>query len=108
MATAIPTRPTTWTVWKRYTQWDPDGHGFLLTDAQTGVPFIEKAGKLGIKMICIHKGIPFRRKFYEHSLWTDIGEAVARNPEVNFWFAMPAPCRVKRKALRSNAWRRRG
>ena len=70
--------------WKCYTQWGPDGVGFFMTDPDTGIPFIEKARQLGIKNICIHKGIPFGRRSYEHSTCTDIGAIAARYPDVNF------------------------
>ncbi len=69
--------------WKTYTQWGPDGRGFYLTD-DVGLAFIEKARKLGVKNICIHKGIPFGRRSYEHSLCTDIGPVAKRFPDVNF------------------------
>ncbi len=69
--------------WKTYTQWGPDGRGFYLTD-EVGIRFIEKARALGVKNICIHKGIPFGRRSYEHSLCTDIGPAAKRFPDVNF------------------------
>jgi predicted TIM-barrel fold metal-dependent hydrolase len=69
--------------WKTYTQWGPDGEGFYLTD-DVGLRFIEKARSLGVKNICIHKGIPFGRQSYQHSLCTDIGPAAKRFPDVNF------------------------
>ncbi|MCW8195965.1 amidohydrolase family protein [Proteobacteria bacterium 005FR1] len=69
--------------WKTYTQWGPDGKGFFLTD-DVGIAFIEKARSLGIKNICIHKGLPFGRESYEHSLCTDIGPVARRFPDVNF------------------------
>jgi predicted TIM-barrel fold metal-dependent hydrolase len=70
--------------WKCYTQWGPDGRGFYLDDPNTGIAFIEKAVRLGIRNICIHKGIPFGKRSYEHSLCTDIGRVAARFPDVNF------------------------
>lgn len=69
--------------WKTYTQWGPEGTGFYLTD-EIGIRFIEKARELGVKNICIHKGIPFGRRSYEHSLCTDIGPVAKRFPDVNF------------------------
>ncbi len=69
--------------WKTYTQWGPDGKGFYLTD-DAGMRFIEKARALGVKNICIHKGIPFGRRSYEHSLCTDVGPAAKQFPDVNF------------------------
>lgn len=70
--------------WKTYTQWGPDGKGFYLDDEKAGLPFIEKARALGVKNICIHKGFPFGRQSYEHSLCTDIGRVAKRFPDVNF------------------------
>ncbi|MDX1516717.1 MAG: amidohydrolase family protein, partial [Woeseiaceae bacterium] len=69
--------------WKTYTQWGPDGNGFYLTD-DVGVRFVEKARDLGVRNICIHKGIPFGRRSYEHSLCTDLGPIAKRFPDVNF------------------------
>ncbi|NND45436.1 MAG: amidohydrolase family protein [Xanthomonadales bacterium] len=70
--------------WKCYTQYGPGGKGFFLSDEDTGIPFIEKARKLGVKNICIHKGIPFGRDSYEHSLCDDIGVVAKAYPDVNF------------------------
>ena len=69
--------------WKTYTQWGPDGQGFWMTD-DVGVRFVEKARSLGVKNICIHKGIPFGRRSYQHSLCTDIGRIAKMYPDVNF------------------------
>ncbi len=75
----------TWGVsaWKCYTQWGPDGRGFFLHD-DIGLRMIEKARALGVKNICIHKGLPFGRRSYEHSLSTDIGVVAKMFPDVNF------------------------
>ena len=70
--------------WKTYTQWGPDGRGFFLHDEEVGVPFIEKARKLGVRNICIHKGIPFGKRSYEHSQCSDIGVVAKAFPDVNF------------------------
>lgn len=69
--------------WKTYTQWGPDGEGFYMTD-DVGIRFVEKARKLGVRNICIHKGIPFGRRSYEHSLCTDVGKIAKMYPDVNF------------------------
>jgi predicted TIM-barrel fold metal-dependent hydrolase len=69
--------------WKTYTQWGPDGKGFSFMD-DTGQAFIEKARKLGITNICVHKGLPFGPQSYEHSLCDDIGPAAKQNPDMNF------------------------
>jgi len=69
--------------WKTYTQWGPDGNGFFLSD-EPGIRLIEKARKLGVKVICVHKGIPFGKQSYEHSQCSDIGVVARRYPDVNF------------------------
>ena len=69
--------------WKTYTQWGPDGKGFFLDD-DVGIAFIEKARKLGVKNIAVHKGLPFGQRSYEHSTSVDIGRVAKRFPDVNF------------------------
>src|SRR2546423_3219536 len=69
--------------WKTYTQWGADGKGFFLSD-DIGIRFIEKARKLGVKNIAVHKGLPFGSRSYEHSQCSDIGVVAKRFPDVNF------------------------
>ncbi|HEU4531098.1 MAG TPA: amidohydrolase family protein [Steroidobacteraceae bacterium] len=69
--------------WKTYTQFGPGGRGFFMTD-EAGIRFVERARQLGVKNICIHKGIPFGRESYEHSTCADIGPIAKRFPDVNF------------------------
>jgi uncharacterized protein len=69
--------------WKTYTQYGPNGRGYFLTD-DVGTRFIEKARALGVKAICVHKGLPFGRQSYEHSQCSDIGVVAKRFPDVNF------------------------
>ena len=69
--------------WKTYTQWGPDGKGFFLDD-DVGLAFIEKAKKLGVKNIAVHKGLPFGQRSYEHSTCVDVGRVAKRFPDVNF------------------------
>lgn len=69
--------------WKTYTQYGPGGRGYFLTD-DVGIRFIEKARALGVKVICIHKGLPFGQRSYEHSQCTDIGVVAKRYPDVKF------------------------
>ncbi len=71
--------------WKVYTPWGPDRKGFWLDDEKVGIPFIEKAQKLGVKVICCHKGLPLPllpAKGYE--LPTDVGRAAKRFPDMTF------------------------
>jgi predicted TIM-barrel fold metal-dependent hydrolase len=69
--------------WKTYTQWGPDGNGFYLDDPP-GIAMIEKARKLGVRNIAIHKGLPFGPRSYEHSTCVDVGRVAKRYPDVNF------------------------
>lgn len=69
--------------WKTYTQWGPDGKGFFMHD-DIGIAFVEKARKLGVKNVAIHKGLAFGRRSYEHSTCADVGRIAKRFPDVNF------------------------
>jgi uncharacterized protein len=69
--------------WKTYTQWGPDGAGFYLDD-EPGIKLIEKARKLGIRNVAVHKGLAFGPKSYEHSTCVDVGRVAKRYPDVNF------------------------
>jgi predicted TIM-barrel fold metal-dependent hydrolase len=69
--------------WKTYTQWGPDGNGFYLDD-EVGIRFVEEARRLGVKVICVHKGLPFGKQSYEHSQCRDIGPIAKRFPDVSF------------------------
>jgi predicted TIM-barrel fold metal-dependent hydrolase len=68
---------------KTYTQWGADGAGFWMTD-DVGVAFVEKAQQLGVRNICIHKGLPFGKRSYEHSTCRDIGPIAKQFPKMNF------------------------
>jgi len=69
--------------WKTYTQWGPDGNGFYLDD-EIGIRFVEEARRLGVKVICVHKGLAFGPQSYEHSQCRDIGPIAKRFPDVSF------------------------
>ncbi len=69
--------------WKTYTQYGPGGRGYFLSD-DVGVRFIEKARALGVKVICVHKGLPFGARSYEHSQCSDVGVVAKRFPDVKF------------------------
>ncbi len=68
---------------KTYTQWGPSGKGFWMTD-DVGIAFVERARKLGVRNICIHKGLDFGPRSYEHSTCRDIGPIAKRFPDMNF------------------------
>ncbi|CAN0524251.1 unnamed protein product, partial [Scytosiphon promiscuus] len=68
---------------KTYTQYGPGGVGFFLHDAP-GIAMIERARRLGVRNICVHKGLPFGPQSYEHSQCSDIGIVAKRFPDMNF------------------------
>ena len=68
--------------WKTYTQYGPD-KGFFLDD-DTGAAFVEKARKLGVRNIAVHKGFPFGNHSYAQSTCVDVGRAAKRFPDINY------------------------
>jgi hypothetical protein len=68
---------------KTYTQYGPNGIGFFLHD-DPGIAMIERARKLGVRNICVHKGLPFGPRSYEHSQSSDIGVVAKMFPDMNF------------------------
>ena len=71
---------------KTYTQFGPrDGAaGFFLDDDTYGAPFIERARKLKVRNIAVHKGLAFGPRGYEYSTSRDIGPAAVRYPDMTF------------------------
>ena len=59
--------------WKSYTQWGPEGVGWELDDPAVGIPFIEKARALGVRTICIHKGLFFAGFPEQYGRCADVG-----------------------------------
>jgi hypothetical protein len=43
---------------KVYTAWGPDGRGYALDDPAIGLPVVQKAHDLGVKVVVGHKGLP--------------------------------------------------
>jgi hypothetical protein len=71
---------------KTYTQFGPpDGpEGFYLDDEKYGLPFIERARKLKVRNVCVHKGLAFGPRGYAYSNCRDIGPVAKRYPDLNF------------------------
>lgn len=70
--------------WKSYTQWGPEGVGWELDDPAIGIPFIERARALGVRNICIHKGLLFPGFPERYGRCADVGRAAKLYPDVNF------------------------
>jgi uncharacterized protein len=73
--------------WKTFTHF-PDlyGNGWWLDDHERGVPqvgedFIRKAGDLGIRIICVHKGLSRGSRFASPA---DVGPAARTHPHTRF------------------------
>ncbi len=71
---------------KTYTQFGPPQGpaGFFLDDDRHGTPFIERARKLGVHNIAVHKGLAFGARGYEFSIARDVGPAAKRHPDMSF------------------------
>ncbi|MCZ6712958.1 MAG: amidohydrolase family protein [Deltaproteobacteria bacterium] len=70
--------------WKTYTQWGPERRGWWLDDPQIGLPFIERARQLGVKLICTHKGLPIPGSADTGRNCRDIGVVAKMFPDVTF------------------------
>lgn len=75
--------------WKTYTQWGPEETGFWLHDEDYGLPMIERARKLGVKVICVHKGLPLPGVLFgaddnKYARPRDIGVVAKMYPDVTF------------------------
>jgi predicted TIM-barrel fold metal-dependent hydrolase len=70
--------------WKTYPQWGPEGVGYFMDDERYGIPMVEKARALGVKVICAHRGLPLPNLEYRYSHPADIARVAARYPDVTF------------------------
>jgi hypothetical protein len=70
--------------WKGYTQWGPERVGWELDSPEVGIPFLEKARELGVRTVCIHKGLLFSGFPEEHGRCADVGRAARLFPDMNF------------------------
>ncbi|MEA3413533.1 MAG: amidohydrolase family protein, partial [Pseudomonadota bacterium] len=70
--------------WKTYPQWGPQGTGYFMDDPEFGLPLIEKARELGVKVICAHRGIPLGDLDTRYSDPADIARVARRYPDVTF------------------------
>jgi hypothetical protein len=69
---------------KVYTAWGPGRRGFALDDPAIGVPVVEKARSLGVKVICAHKGLPLLEFDAAHNGPRDLVAMAARYPDLQF------------------------
>jgi hypothetical protein len=69
---------------KAYTAWGPNGQGYRLDDPVLGLPAIQKAQELGVRVIAAHKGLPiqgFDQRFNDPD---DVVAAARLFPDMQF------------------------
>lgn len=69
---------------KVYTAWGPDGRGYALDDPAIGLPVIDKARELGVRVICAHKGLPLLEFDPSHNGPEDIVAVAKQYPDMDF------------------------
>jgi hypothetical protein len=69
---------------KVYTAWGPGRQGYALDDPAIGLPVIEKARQLGVKVICAHKGLPLLEFDRAHNGPEDVVAVAKQYPDMQF------------------------
>jgi hypothetical protein len=69
---------------KAYTAWGPGGQGYSLTDPAIGLPTVQRAHDLGVKVFCAHKGLPLQRFDLSHNSPDDLVAVAAQFPDMQF------------------------
>jgi hypothetical protein len=70
--------------WKTYTQFGPSGTGYWLDDEKVAFPFFEAARRTGVRVICIHKGLPLPGFEAKYATARDVGAAAKAFPDLTF------------------------
>jgi uncharacterized protein len=69
---------------KVYTAWGPNGQGFSLEDPAIGLPVIQQAHDLGVKILVAHKGLPLVNFDAAHNRPDDIVAVSRQFPDMQF------------------------
>jgi predicted TIM-barrel fold metal-dependent hydrolase len=69
---------------KVYTAYGPNGQGFALDDPAIGLPVIQKAHDLGVKIFVAHKGLPLVNFDAAHNRPDDIVAVSRQFPDMQF------------------------
>jgi predicted TIM-barrel fold metal-dependent hydrolase len=82
---------------KVYTAWSPSGQGFSLLDPLIGLPTIQHAHELGVKVLVAHKGLPLVNFDPANNHPDDIVAVSRQFPDMNFviYHAAWDPTRVE-------------
>ncbi len=70
--------------WKLYPQYGANGRGIFLDRSDDANRFFERARRLGVRTVAVHKGVPLPGLEYEYSSPRDMGPAAIANPDLNF------------------------
>jgi predicted TIM-barrel fold metal-dependent hydrolase len=70
--------------WKMYTGAELGENAWWMDDEKVAYPFWEKTRKLGIKNLCVHKGLPLGLFNEEHCKPSDLEKAAKDWPDLNF------------------------
>ena len=69
---------------KVYTAWGPGGRGFALDDPAIGLPVVEQARSLGVRVLCAHKGLPLLEFDRSRNGPADLVAVAAQYPDMDF------------------------
>jgi predicted TIM-barrel fold metal-dependent hydrolase len=69
---------------KVYTAWGPEGRGYALDDPSIGLPVVQKARDLGVRIVIAHKGLPLVRFDREHNRPDDMVAVSRQFPDMQF------------------------
>ena len=69
---------------KVYTAWGPHNQGFAMNDERIGLPVLEHARSLGVKILCAHKGLPIQGFDQRFNGPADIVASARMYPDMQF------------------------
>jgi uncharacterized protein len=69
---------------KVYTAWGPGGQGYELDDPAIGIPVVEKAREMGVRIMCGHKGLPLLEFDRDHNGPRDMVALSRQFPDMDF------------------------
>jgi predicted TIM-barrel fold metal-dependent hydrolase len=69
---------------KVYTAWSPQGHGYSLEDPAIGLPVVQHAHDLGVKVFVAHKGLPLVHFDAAHNGPEDVVAVSRQFPDMQF------------------------
>jgi len=69
---------------KVYTAWSPTGHGWSLEDPAIGLPTLQHAHDLGVRVLVAHKGLPLVNFDAAHNLPDDVVAVSRIFPDMQF------------------------